>query len=51
MLHRVHTLNTKNGSVTIPTYSVTKLAGFYKTSTDYLLELTDEITPYKAKKK
>lgn len=34
----------------IPTEKIIKLAIFYKTSTDYILEITDEIKPYPRKK-
>lgn len=34
------------GKRDIPTDVLIKLAVFYKTSTDYLLELTDDPTPY-----
>ena len=31
----------------IPVWALIKLAEYYKTSTDYILGLTDEIKPYK----
>ncbi len=34
----------------IPIVSLKKLAKFYNTSIDYIVELTDEITPYTHKK-
>jgi len=34
----------------IPLYVIVKLASFYKTSTDYLLLLTDNPTPYQGRK-
>lgn len=34
----------------IPIASLKKLAKFYNTSIDYIVELTDEITPYTHKK-
>ena len=34
----------------IPLDNLIKLAKFYNTSTDYILELTDEIKPYPRKK-
>ena len=34
----------------IPISSLKKLAAFYNTSIDYLVEFTDEITPYTRKK-
>ena len=34
----------------IPIPSLKKLARFYNTSIDYIVELTDEITPYTHKK-
>lgn len=37
------------GKNDIPTKILIKLAKFYNTSTDYLLELTDEIKPYPKK--
>lgn len=36
----------ENGTREIPTEKVIKLAFFYKTSTDYILGLTNEIKPY-----
>lgn len=38
------------GKRDIPTDVLIKLAAFYQTSTDYLLGLTDEKTPYPANK-
>lgn len=38
------------GKNDIPTVVLIKLAKFYNTSVDYLLNLTDEIKPYKRKK-
>ena len=35
----------------IPIEALKKLAIFYNTSVDYILELTDEIKPYKRKEK
>ena len=40
----------ETGENDIPTAVLIKLADFYKTSTDYLLGLTDIKTPYPAKK-
>ena len=37
----------ETGENDIPTIVLKKLAIFYKTSTDYLLELTNETKPYK----
>lgn len=37
--------------VNIPLSSLKKLAIFFGTSTDYILDLTDEIRPYPRKKK
>ncbi len=37
----------ENGKRDIPTDVLIKLAQYYKTSTDYILGLTDEIKPYK----
>ena len=37
------------GKNDIPTIVLIKLAKFYNTSVDYLLELTDEIKPYPRK--
>lgn len=34
------------GNVNIPTASLIKLARFYKTSVDYLIDLTNEQKPY-----
>ena len=36
----------ENGQRQVPLDVLIKLASFYKTSTDYLLELTDIKTPY-----
>lgn len=36
----------ESGEITIDIYNLMKLAEFYKTSTDYLLGLTEEIKPY-----
>lgn len=36
----------ESGEITIDIYNLMKLADFYKTSTDYLLGLTEEIRPY-----
>lgn len=38
------------GKNDIPTKILIKLAEFYNTSTDYLLDLTDEVNPYPKKK-
>ncbi len=38
------------GKRDIPAEYICILAKFYNTSTDYILELTDEIKPYKRKK-
>ncbi len=38
------------GKNDIPTKVLIKLADFYNTSVDYILELTDEIEPYPKKK-
>ena len=35
------------GNLNVPVDVIVKLAKFYKTSTDYLLFLTDNPTPYK----
>lgn len=37
----------ETGEITIDIFNLIKLANYYKTSTDYLLGLTDEIKPYK----
>lgn len=42
--------NYERGEVNIPTEILIKLAKFHGTSTDYLLELTDERKPYPCKK-
>ncbi len=39
----------ETGEITIDIFNLIKLAKYYKTSTDYLLGLTDEIKPYKRK--
>lgn len=36
----------ESGEITIDIYNLIKLADFYKTSTDYLLGLTNETKPY-----
>ncbi len=38
------------GTRDIPTQVLIELAKFYNTSVDYLLDLTDEASPYKRKK-
>lgn len=38
--------NYERGDVDIPTEILIKLARFHQTSVDYLLGLTDEMTPY-----
>lgn len=40
----------ESGQRDIPTDVLKKLATLYKTSTDYILEQTDEIAPYKERK-
>ena len=40
----------ENGQRSLPLDALIKLALFFNTSTDYLLELTDVKTPYKRKK-
>lgn len=40
----------EKGQRDLPTYLLIKLADLYQTSTDYILERTDETTPYKNKK-
>lgn len=42
--------NYENGKRDIPTDVLIQLARYYNTSTDYILELTDEVTPYPVKK-
>ena len=42
--------NYECGDVDIPTQILIKLARFHATSVDYLLDLTDEKTPYPSKK-
>lgn len=37
----------ETGALDIPTASLIKLARYYGTSIDYLLNMTDEKTPYK----
>ncbi len=39
----------ETGNLDIPTYSLIKLANYYTTSVDYLLNLTDTIEPYERK--
>ncbi|MBQ8804687.1 MAG: helix-turn-helix transcriptional regulator [Tyzzerella sp.] len=43
--------NYERGEVEMPVRVLIELAKFHKTSIDYLLELTDEKTPYPPKKK
>lgn len=40
----------ETGEITIDIFNLIKLAKYYKTSTDYLLGLTDEIKPYKRRR-
>ena len=40
----------ERGNLNIPLATLKKLAIFFNTSVDYLLELTDEIKPYRRKK-
>ena len=40
----------ETGENDIPTRILIELAKFYNTSVDYLLEITDEVKPYKRKK-
>ena len=42
--------NYENGRREIPIGALIKLADFYNTSVDYILELTDEQRPYPRKK-
>lgn len=41
----------ETGEITININDLIKLAEFYRTSTDYLLGLTDEIKPYPRKRR
>lgn len=41
----------ENGQRQIPLDALIKLAKYFKTSTDYILELTDETKPYPIKEK
>lgn len=41
----------ENGQREIPLTLLVRLAGYYKTSTDYILGLTDVIAPYKSTRK
>ncbi len=43
--------NYENGNREIPINALVKLALFYETSVDYILELTDEQHPYPRKRK
>ncbi len=43
--------NYENGNREIPITALIKLASFYNTSVDYILELTDEQRPYPRKRK
>ena len=42
--------NYERGDIDIPTSILIKLAKYFDTSTDYILELTDERKPYPRKK-
>ncbi|WP_295867568.1 helix-turn-helix domain-containing protein [uncultured Oscillibacter sp.] len=39
------------GNVNIPVTALTRLADFYQTSIDYLVDYTDDPTPYRKKSK
>lgn len=41
----------ETGDHTIPYSALMKLARFYNTSVDYILDMTDQFTPYPPKKK
>lgn len=41
----------ENGAREIPIEKIKKLAEFYNTSVDYIIELTDETKPYPRRKK
>ena len=41
----------ENGQRQLPVELLVALARYYNTSTDYILELTDEIKPYRQKQK
>ena len=41
----------ENGVINIPVEAFIKLAEYYKTSVDYLLELTDNAKPYERRRK
>ncbi len=41
----------ERGNINIPLETLKKLAVFFNTSVDYILDLTDEIRPYPRKKK
>ena len=43
--------NYERGEVDIPTHILIKLSTFHKVSVDYLLNLTDEVKPYKRRDK
>lgn len=40
----------ETGNRTIPYMSLVKLARFYNTSVDYILDMTDQLKPYPRKK-
>ena len=42
--------NYERGEVDIPPHILIRLAQIHETSVDYLLELTDDLTPYQRKK-
>lgn len=48
-MHRSVYRRYESGERETPAWVVVKLAGYYKVSTDYLLELTDIKTPYSKK--
>ena len=50
-LHREVYGRYERGDVEIPVWALIKLAHYYNVSTDYLLGLTDNATPYPPKKR
>ena len=50
-VHQTTYSDYERGNLNVPIPVLIKLAEFYQTSVDYLLELTDEKQPYPRKKK
>ena len=50
-VHQTTYSDYERGNLNVPVGVLIKLSEFYKTSVDYLLDLTDERAPYPRKKK